>query len=82
MGIRISLFLIILLSAATIGCTQNKNQKTMEYKKLTPEEENVIVNKGTERMCVSAADLRFIARGINSMPVAAGLLLMMRYREQ
>ena len=48
MGIRISLFLIILLSAATIGCTQNKNQKTMEYKKLTPEEENVIVNKGTE----------------------------------
>lgn len=33
------------------ACSQNTNEKTktMEYKKLTPEEERVIINKGTER---------------------------------
>jgi peptide methionine sulfoxide reductase msrA/msrB len=45
---RSSIFLIILLSFAATGCTQNNNQKTMEYKKLTPEEERVILHKGTE----------------------------------
>jgi peptide methionine sulfoxide reductase msrA/msrB len=49
MFVRSSVFLIILLVVATTGCTQNKNQKTMEYKKLTPEEERVIVHKGTEK---------------------------------
>lgn len=31
------------------ACSQNKNDSTMNYKKLTPEEEKVILFKGTER---------------------------------
>lgn len=44
------LALQFLFFLAVSGCTQDvpKNQ-TMEYKKLTPEEENVILHKGTER---------------------------------
>ena len=30
------------------GCSQTNSKKTMEYKKLTPDEERVIVHKGTE----------------------------------
>lgn len=47
--------IIVLFSLLTIsGCTQeekptaNKNNKNMQFKKLTPEEERVIVYKGTE----------------------------------
>lgn len=47
--------IIVLFSLLTIsGCTQeekptaNKNNKKMQFKKLTPEEERVIVYKGTE----------------------------------
>jgi len=39
------LFILFILSA---GCSQDKTNKAMEYRKLTPEEERVIVNKGTE----------------------------------
>ena len=48
MFIRSSLFLLLLLSVSTLGCSQNKNHKKMEYKKLTSEEEQVIVYKSTE----------------------------------
>ncbi len=46
--------IIIVLALILItlsGCTQNKINKSdsMNYKKLSPEEENVIINKGTER---------------------------------
>ncbi len=53
--LRILLFIIILSSFCLTGCSQGnksdeqQNKVTMEFKKLTPEEENVIVNKGTER---------------------------------
>ena len=53
--LRILLFIIILSSFCLTGCSQGnksdeqQNEVTMEFKKLTPEEENVIVNKGTER---------------------------------
>lgn len=40
------MFLLILIS--TLGCSQAKDNKTMKYKQLTPEEERVIVYKGTE----------------------------------
>ena len=40
-------FLLIVITGSS-SC-QNKNHKTMEFKKLTPEEEQVIINKGTER---------------------------------
>jgi peptide methionine sulfoxide reductase msrA/msrB len=42
------IFAMALLLVAFAGCSQDKNPKTMEYRKLTPEEERVIVNKGTE----------------------------------
>jgi peptide methionine sulfoxide reductase msrA/msrB len=45
---RTLLFLISFIIFTTWGCTQEQNKKTMEFKKLTPEEERVIVNKGTE----------------------------------
>jgi peptide methionine sulfoxide reductase msrA/msrB len=40
-------FLLIVITGSS-SC-QNKNHKTMEFKKLTSEEEQVIINKGTER---------------------------------
>jgi peptide methionine sulfoxide reductase msrA/msrB len=42
----IILIAVILLSG--MGCSQDKNNKSMNFRKLTPEEERVIVNKGTE----------------------------------
>jgi peptide methionine sulfoxide reductase msrA/msrB len=43
------LMLQFLLFLSVNACTQEQpKKKAMEYKKLTPEEENVIVNKGTE----------------------------------
>jgi peptide methionine sulfoxide reductase msrA/msrB len=45
-------FLLSILSILSIlsSCqSQDQNQKTMEYRKLTPEEERVILHKGTER---------------------------------
>jgi peptide methionine sulfoxide reductase msrA/msrB len=43
-------FLIILIFAALTGCSQTSQKEIpMEFRKLTPEEERVIVHKGTER---------------------------------
>jgi peptide methionine sulfoxide reductase msrA/msrB len=42
----IPLFLLILISS--LGCSQDKNKKAMKFKELTPEEERVIIHKGTE----------------------------------
>ena len=41
--------LLLLLLVVFSACGQTKNTKTMKLNKLTPEEENVIVYKGTER---------------------------------
>ena len=41
--------LLLLLLVVFSACGQPKNTKTMKLNKLTPEEENVIVYKGTER---------------------------------
>lgn len=45
------LFIIITSALSVMGCAQESSTKTMSmnYNKLTPEEERVIVNKGTER---------------------------------
>ncbi|MDR2955450.1 MAG: bifunctional methionine sulfoxide reductase B/A protein [Prevotella sp.] len=40
--------LIVLISISCARSQNNSNQNKMEYNKLTPEEERVIVNKGTE----------------------------------
>ena len=45
---RTFLFLLTLVLITPWGCSQGQNNKTMEFKKLTPEEERVIVYKGTE----------------------------------
>lgn len=42
-------FLMIILALATYSQKEIKSNKTMDYKKLTPEEERVIIHKGTER---------------------------------
>ncbi|HPD34434.1 MAG TPA: bifunctional methionine sulfoxide reductase B/A protein [Bacteroidota bacterium] len=42
--VKIFVILMILL----IGCTKNKSEERMQYNKLTPEEERVIIHKGTE----------------------------------
>ncbi len=43
-------FLVILLLVNGLaGCTQTQTKEAMNYHKLTPEEERVIINKGTER---------------------------------
>jgi peptide methionine sulfoxide reductase msrA/msrB len=45
-----TLFLIIqLILLLYTSCSQTSNQKTMEFNKLTPEEERVIIKKGTEQ---------------------------------
>jgi peptide methionine sulfoxide reductase msrA/msrB len=43
----IILFLSLILFSV-LGCTQVDNKKTMKFKQLTPQEERVIVHKGTE----------------------------------
>jgi peptide methionine sulfoxide reductase msrA/msrB len=55
MKIRFIILFIISLSFYMTGCSQSNSQasdksadKSQKYNKLTPEEENVIVNKGTE----------------------------------
>jgi peptide methionine sulfoxide reductase msrA/msrB len=54
MRARNCLLIFVFLSSGFAGCAQNQppkatsNQETMEYNKLTPEEERVIVHKGTE----------------------------------
>lgn len=42
-------FLLFLTLSTTLGCSQEQNRSSMKYKELTPEEEKVIVHKGTER---------------------------------
>jgi peptide methionine sulfoxide reductase msrA/msrB len=42
------IFILLFMMAAFSGCGQVQKKKTMEFKKLTPEEEEVIVYKGTE----------------------------------
>jgi peptide methionine sulfoxide reductase msrA/msrB len=43
-------FCILILTLISVeGCSQNKTGNRMEYTSLTPEEEQVIVHKGTER---------------------------------
>ncbi len=47
---RVILFMYLLALISATGCSQDrKNQSAMEFRKLTPEEERVIVYKGTER---------------------------------
>jgi peptide methionine sulfoxide reductase msrA/msrB len=48
MHYKSSIILLLLLVTTISGCTQSQKQKNMEYNKLTPEEERVILNKGTE----------------------------------
>jgi peptide methionine sulfoxide reductase msrA/msrB len=45
---KFSISILFILFILSVGCSQDKTNKTMEYRKLTPEEERVIVNKGTE----------------------------------
>jgi len=46
---RSFIFVIQFLLLVAAGCSQNQKANTMNYKKLTPEEEQVIVYKATER---------------------------------
>jgi peptide methionine sulfoxide reductase msrA/msrB len=48
MQVKIILSLFILILISTVGCSQSKNKKAMKFKELTPEEERVIIYKGTE----------------------------------
>ncbi len=48
MVFRIFSPVVFLIMIALAGCTQTQTNTTMEFKKLTPEEEQVIVHKGTE----------------------------------
>jgi peptide methionine sulfoxide reductase msrA/msrB len=54
MSMKNGIFILAFLLLAMAGCTQNnnqavvKNQQGMTFKQLTPEEERVIVHKGTE----------------------------------
>ena len=43
-----TVFIVLLTLLSLQGCSQNKTEKHMEYTKLTPEEERVIIHKGTE----------------------------------
>ncbi len=49
MKIKTLIFIPLLILAALSGCSQDHNKKAMNLKKLTPEEEAVIIHKGTER---------------------------------
>ena len=48
---RISIYILFFLLNSLYSCSQNETMKneTMKYKKLSTEEERVIINKGTER---------------------------------
>lgn len=48
MSFRQSFLLVAILFVAATGCSQPQKQDKMTYKKLTPEEERVIIRKGTE----------------------------------
>jgi peptide methionine sulfoxide reductase msrA/msrB len=54
MNVRNGLLIFVVLMSALAGCAQDRshstvlNKKSMEFRKLTPEEERVIVHKGTE----------------------------------
>jgi peptide methionine sulfoxide reductase msrA/msrB len=48
MSFRQHILIMAFLMNALSGCTQPQNQGKMSYKKLTPEEERVIIHKGTE----------------------------------
>jgi len=52
---------VVLLSG--MGCSQDKSDGTMKYKKLTPDEERVIVNKGTEAPFTGKYD-NFYEKGV------------------
>ncbi len=50
--IKIINIVVLLFLITTAGCQNNKNtqeHKAMKYNKLTPEEERIIINKGTEQ---------------------------------
>jgi peptide methionine sulfoxide reductase msrA/msrB len=49
MSFKESFLLVAILCITAAGCSQAQKKDQMTYKKLTPEEERVIVNKGTER---------------------------------
>ncbi len=48
---KTAIYIALLIQWSAIGCAQYTTQKTdsMQFKKLTPEEERVILHKGTER---------------------------------
>jgi peptide methionine sulfoxide reductase msrA/msrB len=48
MNVRIFSPVVFFILITITGCTQDQKNMTMEFKKLTPEEERVIVHKGTE----------------------------------
>lgn len=52
MSLKYSIFILAFLFSAVSGCTQNqpygKTRQSMKFKQLTPEEQRVIVYKGTE----------------------------------
>ena len=49
MSAKIRFITGVFILAGISGCTQDQKQVTMKYSKLTPEEERVIIHKGTER---------------------------------
>lgn len=49
MSAKLHILTAVFILAAISGCTQDQKQVTMKYNKLTPEEERVIIQKGTER---------------------------------
>lgn len=49
MSLKFYNILTLIVIATFTGCAQEQKQGTMEYRKLTPEEEQVILKKGTEQ---------------------------------
>jgi peptide methionine sulfoxide reductase msrA/msrB len=49
MSVRHNILVIVLLMNGLAGCTQTQNKETMNTRKLSPEEERVIIHKGTEK---------------------------------